>query len=70
VDAPRFHHQWQPDKLFLEDRFSPDTIELLKARGHAIDRIQSVSIVEAIRIDDGWLQGASDGRGNGKAAGF
>ncbi len=32
VNAPRFHHQWIPDQLRLErDRFSPDTIELLKA---------------------------------------
>lgn len=33
VDAPRFHHQWQPDILFLEKGFSPDTIELLRQRG-------------------------------------
>lgn len=33
VDAPRFHHQWQPDILYLEKGFSPDTIELLRQRG-------------------------------------
>jgi gamma-glutamyltranspeptidase/glutathione hydrolase len=70
VDAPRFHHQWQPDKLFLEDRFSPDTLALLQARGHTIETISTVAVVEAIRIEGGWLEGASDGRGNGKAAGF
>src|SRR5207344_3327419 len=26
VDAPRFHHQWAPDKLYLERGISPDTI--------------------------------------------
>jgi len=70
IDAPRFHHQWQPDKLSLEKGFSPDTIDLLKQRGHTIDSISSVARVEAILIGDGWLQGASDGRGDGKAAGF
>ena len=31
VNAPRVHHQWYPDKLFMEPGFSPDTIALLKA---------------------------------------
>lgn len=70
IDAPRFHHQWQPDKLSLEKGFSPDTIALLKSRGHNIDSIANVALVESILISDGWLQGASDGRANGKAAGF
>lgn len=70
IDAPRFHHQWQPDKLSLEKGFSPDTIALLKSRGHNIDSIANVALVESILIADGWLQGASDGRANGKAAGF
>jgi len=70
IDFPRFHHQWQPDKLSLEKGFSPDTISLLKAMGHDVDSIGSVAVVESILVDGGWLQGASDGRGNGKAAGF
>ena len=70
IDAPRFHHQWQPDKLQLERGFSPDTVALLKARGHDIVRIGGVALVESILVDGGWLQGATDGRGAGKAAGF
>jgi gamma-glutamyltranspeptidase/glutathione hydrolase len=70
VDAPRFHHQWEPDRLGLERGFSPDTIALLSARGHAIERTAGVAVVEAVLIDHGWLQGGSDGRGGGKAAGY
>ncbi len=72
VDAPRFHHQWQPDRLSLEKGFSPDTIALLKARGHAIDESSGAvsSVVEMIVNDQGWLQGAADGRRPGKAAGY
>ena len=70
IDAPRFHHQWKPDKLQLERGFSPDTAKLLKARGHTVADIPSVAVVEAILVDGGWLQGGSDGRGNGKAAGY
>ncbi len=72
VDAPRFHHQWQPDRLSLEKGFSPDTIALLKARGHTIDESSGSvsSVVEMIVNDQGWLQGAADGRRPGKAAGY
>src|SRR6202795_5126130 len=31
VNAPRFHHQWMPDELRVEDRISPDTSRLLQA---------------------------------------
>jgi gamma-glutamyltranspeptidase/glutathione hydrolase len=72
VDAPRFHHQWQPDTLYLEKNFSPDTVELLKQRGFHVDYAPGVVVarVEAIVIDGGWLQGGSDGRAVGKAAGY
>ena len=70
VDRPRFHHQWKPDTLFVEDGFSPDTLELLARRGHRIRRIETVAVVEAVRAGDGRLEGATDRRGHGKAAGF
>ena len=70
VDRPRFHHQWKPDRISLEDGFSPDTVALLERRGHETAPIRSVAVVEAILFDGEWLQGASDGRGSGKAAGY
>src|SRR5262249_41069816 len=72
VDAPRFHHQWMPDKLYLEGGISPDTVAILKSMGHDIDysRGQVVARVEAIFKNNGWLEGGSDGRGAGKAAGY
>jgi gamma-glutamyltranspeptidase / glutathione hydrolase len=72
VDAPRFHHQWKPDRLEFEKGFSPDTIALLKSRGHNIEDLKYTVIarVEAIRVKQGWLESGSDGRGLGKAAGY
>jgi gamma-glutamyltranspeptidase/glutathione hydrolase len=72
VDAPRFHHQWKPDKLYLEHGISPDTVALLKARGHDVEYSPGVVLarVEAILIQGGWLQGAADSRWVGKAAGY
>jgi gamma-glutamyltranspeptidase / glutathione hydrolase len=73
VDAPRVHHQWQPDKLSLERGISPDTVALLKRRGYDVEYTPGVVLaqVAAIVSDGGWLQGGSDGRSAaGKAAGY
>jgi gamma-glutamyltranspeptidase/glutathione hydrolase len=72
VDSPRVHHQWQPDKLYLEPGISPDTVALLKARGYDVDHSPGLVLarVEAIVSSGGWLQGGSDGRGSGKTAGY
>jgi gamma-glutamyltranspeptidase / glutathione hydrolase len=74
VDWPRFHHQWMPDVLYVEKGISPDTIALLRALGHRVSPLEGttpvVARVEAILNDEGWLQGAADGRGNAKAEGY
>jgi len=71
IDAPRLHHQWMPDRLYLERGWSPDTIEILKRLGHTVETgTPSVSNVHGILVEDKWLQGAPDGRSNGKAAGY
>jgi gamma-glutamyltranspeptidase/glutathione hydrolase len=73
VNAPRFHHQWIPDRLVMErDRFSPDTITLLRSRGHEIS-FGLGGDGECIQIDlaTGLRLGASDGRNEtGRAVGF
>jgi gamma-glutamyltranspeptidase/glutathione hydrolase len=75
IDQPRFHHQWKPDRLDLEPNFSPDTIALLREKGHTIDRPTGViAAVQGIMVEDTrfgrWVAGAWDGRGTGKAAGY
>jgi gamma-glutamyltranspeptidase/glutathione hydrolase len=72
VNAPRFHHQWLPDTLFLEDGISPDTERLLQARGHKLVTRPMWSDGECIAVDlkTGERLGASDGRNNGKAVGY
>lgn len=73
IDAPRVHHQWQPDRLSLERGISPDTVAILGARGYDVDYSPGVVLaqVAAIVSDGGWLQGGSDGRSAaGKAAGY
>lgn len=53
VAAPRFHHQWRPDQLFVEtrdDRFVlPATlIDALRSRGHRIAKLPYAGITEAV----------------------
>jgi gamma-glutamyltranspeptidase/glutathione hydrolase len=72
VNAPRYHHQWLPDAIMLEDRISPDTVGLLKNQGHAIRVHHFWGDGECIMVDPktGERLGASDGRNNGKAVGY
>jgi len=71
VDWPRFHHQWMPDELRLEESgFSPDTIALLESRGHQVRRRGYQGEVCAIQRKDGWLLGAPDSRTEATARGF
>jgi gamma-glutamyltranspeptidase/glutathione hydrolase len=74
VDAPRFHHQYLPDILYLEPGFSPDTIAALRAMGYAITLSRGHwSDGECIAVDPstGDLLGGQDHRSHfGKAAGY
>ena len=71
VDFPRFHHQWMPDELRMEDAgFSPQTIEGLTKRGHAIKFVSPMGRAMAIRRDGDWLVGAADSRSEGTARGY
>lgn len=73
VDAPRFHHQWMPDTLYLEPEIAPETAAVLRLRGHRIENSPGVVLarVEAILIGEkGRKEGAADRRFSGKAAGY
>jgi gamma-glutamyltranspeptidase/glutathione hydrolase len=74
VDAPRFHHQYLPDKVYLEPGFSSQTIAQLKSMGYAVDtRDGHWSNGECIAVDPetGELLGGQDHRSHyGKAAGY
>ena len=70
VAAPRIHHQWYPDRLYMEPGFSPDTIALLKGRGHDVEIKGSNNDMNMILFSGGTIQGGIDPRREGKAAGY
>jgi gamma-glutamyltranspeptidase/glutathione hydrolase len=65
VDAPRFHHQWLPNRLVYETfGLSPDTRALLEARGHELRAVPAQGVAQGIVVDvkAGLLEGGSDRR--------
>ncbi len=74
VNAARFHNQWLPDMIMLETfGMSPDTLQILEKMEHKLKTDRAFwGDAECIAVDEktGERLGASDGRNNGKAAGF
>jgi gamma-glutamyltranspeptidase/glutathione hydrolase len=72
VNAPRFHHQWLPDVISVEQGFPPAEIKPLEGMGHQVKVGDHWSDGECIMIDPkrGERLGASDMRNNGRAIGF
>ena len=68
ANAPRMHHQWQPNILQIESGFSPDTISELQRRGHAIRGGRTIGNVNSVSQQDGYYQGAADPRRPGGGA--
>jgi gamma-glutamyltranspeptidase/glutathione hydrolase len=73
VDAPRFHHQWLPDRINYEKwGLSPDTLAILTSRGHALREVGGQGVAEVIiyNATDGLLEGGVDRRAPDGGAGL
>ncbi|HIN39453.1 MAG TPA: gamma-glutamyltransferase [Flavobacteriales bacterium] len=74
VSQVRFHHQWLPDAIMMEDNgFNKKTIQELTKLGYLIDhkRAPIIGKVEAILVlPDNRIEGGADPRGDDKAAGY
>ena len=72
VNAPRIHHQWLPDVLYVEARAAPEDVRAaLVRRGHEVrPPKRPMGMVAAIVREDGVWLGAADPRGEGTAAGW
>ena len=70
VDLPRFHHQWKPDTLYLQNGFPADTEAALARMGYPIKPISGVARVEAIVMNNGVLEGGTESRLDGKVSGY
>lgn len=70
--APRFHHQWMPDKLYYEEfGLSPDTQQKLQEIGHQLQTRGNIGRTHNIFVNDEGLKfGSPDPRGDGSAQGY
>jgi gamma-glutamyltranspeptidase/glutathione hydrolase len=72
VQARRFHHQWRPDSIQIEEgAFDEATLTALRRLGHTVTVRSPIGRVDAIvRLPDGRWQGVADRRGDDAAQGF
>jgi gamma-glutamyltranspeptidase/glutathione hydrolase len=72
VEAPKFHHQWMPDEIFVEkEALSPAVRSALSASGYTIKERGSIGRVDAIWIDQkGFKHTGADPRGDDAAHGY
>ncbi len=66
--APRFHHQWFPDKLFVENGISKDTLNILEKRGHKIEKNRTIGSAQSIVKIGNYFYGSTDPRRPGGLA--
>ena len=71
VAAPRFHHQWSPNTLWLEAGYDATIRQALTTRGHIVKPLSYAGVTQAIEQDpkSGIFVGLSDPRIQGKAVG-
>ena len=71
IEAPRFHHQWLPDEIKLEQfGFNMDTINHLENLGYRIKFVHRLGFVQGIMLKYQMIYGWGDPRGTGTALGF
>lgn len=71
VYKPKFHHQWQPDEIMVENNFPENVIDQLKAMGYKVMKRGSIGRTEVIKVmPDGKFEAVADKRGEDTADGF
>lgn len=69
VNQPKFHHQWLPDEVFIEKKFSAAAKEQLKTMGYKITERGQIGRTEVIKVlPDGQFEAVADNRGDDSAA--
>lgn len=71
VYKPKFHHQWLPDRIDVENSFPEQTRTALEKMGYKIFQRGSIGRTEVIRVlPDGSFEAVADNRGDDSAEGY
>jgi gamma-glutamyltranspeptidase/glutathione hydrolase len=69
INWPKFHHQWKPDQLTVEQAMDPAVAGELARRGHSVRKVEALGAAQAVGLapDGRGFLGAADPRVNGAA---
>ena len=71
VNKPKFHHQWFPDTIYIEQDFPIGTRQQLEKKGYRLEMRGHIGRTEVIRVlPDGKFEAVADNRGGDDAAGW
>jgi gamma-glutamyltranspeptidase / glutathione hydrolase len=70
VNKPKFHHQWLPDEIFVENDFDAATIEALQKMGYVINKRGAIGRTELILIKRKKIIAVGDNRGDDAVEGY
>ena len=65
VNAPKFHHQWLPEVVKVENNFPETTIKALEKKNYKFEKIKQIGRTETILVDENQnIHAVADGRGD------
>lgn len=71
VNKPKFHHQWLPDDVKIENGFSPEVMKGLEKMGYILQKVGGIGRSELIKVlPNGKFETAADHRGDDSVSGF
>ena len=72
VNAKKFHHQWKPDSIYVEENaLDSMTVSSLEKKGHHIVKRGPIGRTDCILVlPNGKLEGGADRRGDDIAIGY
>jgi gamma-glutamyltranspeptidase/glutathione hydrolase len=70
VNKPKFHHQWLPDEIFVEEQFPIRVKNELKKMGYTITERGPIGRVELIIVQNKKITAIGDSRGDDSAEGY
>jgi gamma-glutamyltranspeptidase/glutathione hydrolase len=70
VNKPKFHHQWLPDRIDVEDDFPATLKTELEQMGYTINVRSKIGRTEVIKVSDGSFEAVADIRGEDDAEAY
>ena len=70
VNVPRFHHQWFPNQLVVEEALAKHIHDQLQQKGHNVIASSGLAAAQAAGGKSNALSGGSDSRKHGQPAGY